>query len=69
MIIYQDGSDCSVPGLYAAGEAVSNCHGANRLGANSILDIVVFGKAIAQNIGKANKPGEKQPLLKDVSDV
>ncbi|KAL0902764.1 hypothetical protein ABMA27_000569 [Loxostege sticticalis] len=65
VIIYQDGSDCSVPGLYAAGEAVSNCHGANRLGANSILDIVVFGKAIAQNIGKANKPGEKQPLLKD----
>jgi succinate dehydrogenase/fumarate reductase flavoprotein subunit len=55
-----------VPGLHAAGEAVSNCHGANRLGANSILDIVVFGKAIALNIGKINKPGDKQPNLKEV---
>ncbi|KOB77693.1 Succinate dehydrogenase [ubiquinone] flavoprotein subunit, mitochondrial, partial [Operophtera brumata] len=49
VIVHKDGKDCCVRGLHAAGEAVSNCHGANRLGANSILDIVVFGKAIAEN--------------------
>ncbi|CAG9782379.1 unnamed protein product [Diatraea saccharalis] len=65
VILYDKGCDVVMPGLHAAGEAVSNCHGANRLGANSILDIVVFGKAIAINIGKLNKPGDKQPNLKD----
>lgn len=64
--MYQNGQDCIVAGLHAAGEAVSNCHGANRLGANSILDVVVFGKALAVNIGKFQKPGDKQPNLKDV---
>ena len=40
-----------VNGLWAAGEAASSSvHGANRLGANSLLDIVVFGKACADNI-------------------
>ena len=40
-----------VDGLWAAGEAASSSvHGANRLGANSLLDIVVFGKACADNI-------------------
>ncbi|XP_013162400.1 PREDICTED: succinate dehydrogenase [ubiquinone] flavoprotein subunit, mitochondrial-like [Papilio xuthus] len=63
-LIYQ-GSDCIIPGLHAAGEAVSNCHGANRLGANSILDVVVFGAAIGHNIGSKFKPGEKQPQLRD----
>jgi succinate dehydrogenase (ubiquinone) flavoprotein subunit len=37
-----------VPGLMAAGEAAcTSVHGANRLGANSLLDIVVFGRAAA----------------------
>jgi succinate dehydrogenase (ubiquinone) flavoprotein subunit len=41
-----DGKDEIVPGLYAAGEAACvSVHGANRLGANSLLDIVVFGRA------------------------
>jgi succinate dehydrogenase (ubiquinone) flavoprotein subunit len=49
-----------VNGLWAAGEAAcSSVHGANRLGANSLLDIVVFGKACAENIGEINKPDEK----------
>ena len=49
-----------VHGLWAAGEAASSSvHGANRLGANSLLDIVVFGKACADNIENMNKPGEK----------
>ena len=40
-----DGSESVVPGLMAIGEAASNaCHGANRLGCNSLLDLVVFGK-------------------------
>ena len=49
-----------VNGLWAAGEAAcSSVHGANRLGANSLLDIVVFGKACAENIEKIDKPGDK----------
>lgn len=48
-----------VNGLWAAGEAAcSSVHGANRLGANSLLDIVVFGKACAENIAEINKPGD-----------
>ncbi len=49
-----------IHGLWAAGEAAcSSVHGANRLGANSLLDIVVFGKACAENISLENKPGDK----------
>jgi len=33
-------------------------HGANRLGANSLLDLVVFGRACAKTIAEVNKPGE-----------
>ena len=41
-----------MPGLLAAGEAASaSVHGANRLGANSLLDIVVFGRACANTVG------------------
>lgn len=48
-----------VDGLWAAGEAAcSSVHGANRLGANSLLDIVVFGKACAENIAEISKPGD-----------
>ena len=44
--------DAVVPGLFAAGEAAcASVHGANRLGANSLLDIVVFGRACAARIG------------------
>jgi len=48
-----------VPGLLAAGEAGSAwVHGANRLGANSLLDIVVFGRAAANTIAATSKPGD-----------
>eukprot|EP00526_Cylindrotheca_closterium_P005389 CAMPEP_0113622758 /NCGR_PEP_ID=MMETSP0017_2-20120614/11679_1 /TAXON_ID=2856 /ORGANISM="Cylindrotheca closterium" /LENGTH=614 /DNA_ID=CAMNT_0000532631 /DNA_START=251 /DNA_END=2095 /DNA_ORIENTATION=- /assembly_acc=CAM_ASM_000147 len=48
-----------VPGLYAAGEVASaSVHGANRLGANSLLDIVVFGRACANKIADEHTPGE-----------
>ena len=47
-----------MPGLYAAGEAACvSVHGANRLGANSLLDIVVFGRACAHHITETLKPG------------
>lgn len=56
--------DETVPGLFAAGEvACASVHGANRLGANSLLDIVVFGRACALRIAEIAKPGEKQPDL------
>ena len=49
-----------MPGLYACGEAAcASVHGANRLGANSLLDLVVFGRACALTIAEENKPGEE----------
>lgn len=43
--VHTDGTESVVPGLMAIGEAANNsCHGANRLGCNSLLDLVVFGK-------------------------
>jgi len=57
--------DAVVPGLFAAGEAAcASVHGANRLGANSLLDIVVFGRACALRIADIAKPGDKIPDLK-----
>ena len=53
-----------VPGLFAAGEAAcASVHGANRLGANSLLDIVVYGRACANRIAEIAKPGQAQPTL------
>lgn len=58
--------DTIVPGLFAAGEVASaSVHGANRLGANSLLDIVVFGRAAALRIAEIATPGEKLPSLKE----
>ena len=57
--------DAIVPGLLACGEcSCTSVHGANRLGANSLLDIVVFGKACANTvIFNLTKEGRKQPDL------
>jgi succinate dehydrogenase (ubiquinone) flavoprotein subunit len=57
--------DSIVPGLLAAGEAsCASVHGANRLGANSLLDIVVFGKSCANTvIFNLAKEGRAQPEL------
>eukprot|EP00457_Paulinella_chromatophora_P003403 gb/GEZN01003410.1/.p1 GENE.gb/GEZN01003410.1/~~gb/GEZN01003410.1/.p1 ORF type:complete len:655 (+),score=97.51 gb/GEZN01003410.1/:51-1967(+) len=64
------GPDTVVPGLMAAGEAASaSVHGANRLGANSLLDIVVFGRACANRCAELIKPGTKFPTLpKDIGE-
>jgi len=54
----QDNPDATVPGLFAAGEAAcASVHGANRLGANSLLDIVVFGRACGKRVEELTKPG------------
>lgn len=56
--------DTVVPGLYAAGEAACvSVHGANRLGSNSLLDLVVFGRATARHLGATLKPGARQRAL------
>lgn len=61
----ENNADKIVPGLYAAGEAsCSSVHGANRLGANSLLDLVVFGRGCAKTIAAENRPGESIPELK-----
>ena len=54
-----------VKGLFACGEvACASVHGANRLGANSLLDLVVFGRAVALRIADISKPGEMPAPLK-----
>lgn len=54
----KDGKDKVVPGLLACGEvACASVHGANRLGANSLLDLVVFGRAVAHTITDLLTPG------------
>lgn len=56
------GQDQLVEGLYAAGEcACVSVHGANRLGANSLLDIVVFGRAVGLHLEQALKDGVMMP--------
>ena len=56
--------DSVVPGLYAIGEAACvSVHGANRLGSNSLLDLVVFGRAVANRCAETIKPGTPHPSL------
>ncbi len=59
-----------VPGLMAIGEAgCISVHGANRLGSNSLLDLVVFGRAAAIHAAEIVKPGQPhKPLSSDVTD-
>ncbi|KAJ3726155.1 FAD binding domain-containing protein [Lentinula raphanica] len=60
----EKGQDKIVPGLYAAGEAACvSVHGANRLGANSLLDIVVFGRACAHHIKETLTPGKPHKAI------
>ena len=56
-VITSNGSDKIVPGLMAIGEgACVSVHGANRLGSNSLTDLVVFGKAAAKRASELVKP-------------
>ncbi|OJU14094.1 MAG: succinate dehydrogenase flavoprotein subunit [Caulobacterales bacterium 68-7] len=58
--------DSVIPGLMAVGEAACvSVHGANRLGSNSLTDLVVFGRAAGLRCGDILKPGATQPDMKD----
>jgi succinate dehydrogenase / fumarate reductase flavoprotein subunit len=60
----KDNPDATVPGLMAVGEAACvSVHGANRLGTNSLLDLVVFGRAAAQRAAATLTPGAAQRPL------
>ena len=61
----KDGNpDAVVPGLFAVGEAACvSVHGANRLGSNSLIDLVVFGRATGLRIRDIQKPGAKHDAL------
>jgi succinate dehydrogenase / fumarate reductase flavoprotein subunit len=60
----EDDPDVTIPGLMAVGEAACvSVHGANRLGCNSLLDIVVFGRAAALRCAETLTPGATQPML------
>jgi len=60
-----DDPDAIVPGLMAVGEAACvSVHGANRLGSNSLIDLVVFGRAVGLRCAEMVKPGTVQPEIK-----
>ncbi len=60
----EEDQDAVVPGLMAVGEAACvSVHGANRLGTNSLLDLVVFGRAAAHRAAEIIKPGASQAPL------
>jgi succinate dehydrogenase / fumarate reductase flavoprotein subunit len=63
--------DTVVPGLFAVGEAACvSVHGANRLGSNSLIDLVVFGRATGHRLRDLLVPEAKQPELpKDSADL
>jgi succinate dehydrogenase (ubiquinone) flavoprotein subunit len=71
VLTLKDGNpDAVVPGLMAAGEAACvSVHGANRLGANSLLDIVVFGRACANRVESTlKKDTPHKPLPKNAGE-
>jgi succinate dehydrogenase / fumarate reductase flavoprotein subunit len=64
-----DEKNTVLPGLYAAGEvACVSVHGANRLGTNSLLDIIVFGKISGLEAAEYAKGASFQPLPNDAAD-
>ena len=70
VVTLKDGNpDTIVPGLMAIGEAACvSVHGANRLGSNSLLDLIVFGRAAANYCAGAIKPGQAHKPLSDAGD-
>ncbi|MDR3418171.1 MAG: succinate dehydrogenase flavoprotein subunit [Nevskia sp.] len=62
-------TDTVIPGLMAVGEAACvSVHGANRLGSNSLLDLVVFGRAAAHRCAEVVKPGAKHKVISKDSE-
>ncbi len=72
VVTLKDGMpDTIVPGLFAVGEAACvSVHGANRLGSNSLIDLVVFGRATGLRLGETLTPNTLQkPLPKEAGDL
>jgi succinate dehydrogenase / fumarate reductase, flavoprotein subunit len=72
VVTLKDGNpDSVVPGLFAVGEAACvSVHGANRLGSNSLIDLVVFGRATGHRINDILAPNTKHaPLPKNSADL
>jgi succinate dehydrogenase / fumarate reductase flavoprotein subunit len=68
--VIKDGQGTIVEGLYAAGEcACVSVHGANRLGTNSLLDLVVFGRRAGRHIGDYVKDVAVPSVSQDVADM
>src|SRR3954465_3001413 len=69
VVTLKDGDpDAAVPGLFAVGEAACvSVHGANRLGSNSLIDLVVFGRAAGLRLAEVVKPGALQAQLPENS--
>ncbi len=67
----KDGPDTVVPGLFAVGEAACvSVHGANRLGSNSLIDLVVFGRAAGHRMAATiDRYRLHRPLPKDSADL
>jgi succinate dehydrogenase / fumarate reductase, flavoprotein subunit len=67
----RQGEDIVVPGLMAVGEAACvSVHGANRLGSNSLLDLVVFGREAARHCAGVVKPGAPhRPLAPNCAET
>ncbi|MEM7053618.1 MAG: succinate dehydrogenase flavoprotein subunit [Pseudomonadota bacterium] len=67
VVTLKDGDpDAVVPGLYSIGEAACvSVHGANRLGSNSLLDLIVFGRAVAHKCAENIEPNQPHPTLPD----
>ena len=64
--VLADGSGALIEGLYAAGEcACVSVHGANRLGTNSLVDLVVYGRRAGQSIARYVKEADLIPVGKD----
>jgi succinate dehydrogenase / fumarate reductase flavoprotein subunit len=70
-VTLKGGSETIVPGLMSVGEAACvSVHGANRLGSNSLLDLVVFGREAALHCKRLLTPGAAQrPLPKDGTEL
>ncbi len=62
-------NDHVIPGLMAVGEAASaSVHGANRLGSNSLVDLLVFGRAAAERAAEVVEPGVRRALASGAGD-
>ncbi len=67
--VVMDENNTVLPGLYAAGEAACvSVHGANRLGTNSLLDLIVFGKYAGLNAAAYANGADFQSLPEDAAD-